>query len=520
MCPSVNMVVVADVNKFELDKRVGTEHVGEIIPPPMFTNHSVPFNWGWEQNPHIFRETDELTGNKVLINHSANVSHTANYLPRDAPTIPTHGPAVMPTEPALLSLIAALEELFADRPLWTRRGLMNRLGHLPSFYLLRNALPHIGYMFKGGPFRDAIIKYGIDPRSDPKYRKYQTMFYKMFSADDNKQAGDAWEDLRTTNRIIRPGDILHADTHLFDGVNLTLDGKVWQVCDVSDPLLVHLIETAPIRETCDKAVDGWFTNGRLAKIKAVMKVKLIAIRTSKTVQNDDFKDALSVDDVHPNKNHRDIHIPVPDLRLTEEEIKNLEDKGVDLSSMGITMLRRTDQLRKLHAKKARGTKPVQKRGKYVRKEKKALLEMGVDNAMEKLQEIKDKKNKSSSASRARGGRGVGATPKESEFRKLAPAQAGGTSTPTDGSMLETIENSGQPGPAIGASSPVNFDRLEPANSEDDQDKDEPATSPIGGGYVDEEDDGDSDGTDDADFTLYGNTPQKLPPSSGFAAARM
>lgn len=383
---------------------MGVTPGGEILPPPVFTSHSVPFNWSWEQNPLIYRDTDEVTGKKQLINASENKVLTAKYINTDVPNVPTRGPSDMPTEGNVLSLIDSLEEAFSERPAWTRRGLLNRLGHLPSFYLLRNALPYVGYMFKGGPFRDVIIKYGFDPRKDPQYRGYQTMFFKLFSADDDKNAGDAWEDLRTTNRIVKPGELRAPDTHIFDGVNLTLDGKVWQICDVIDPLLKKLIDEAPVRSTFDQSADGWFTSGRLAKIKAVMKVKLVALRTGKTVTDEDFADALAYDDVVANKNHRNVHIPVPDLRLTEAEIKELEDKGVDLTNLGITYLRKTEGSRNLMAKQARGSKefiPRGKKGRYTRKETTALIEGGVDNAIQKIDKRKNRNQQRVPAARPR-----------------------------------------------------------------------------------------------------------------------
>lgn len=438
----------------------------EILPPPVFTSHSVPFNWSWEQNPLIYKETDEVTGKKQLINASENKVLTAKYVPRDVPSVPTSGPSAMPVEPNVLSLIESLKEAFAERPAWTRRGLLNRLGHLPSFYLLRNALPYVGYMFKGGPFRDVIIKYGFDPRKDPQYRGYQTMFFKLFSADDDKQAGDAWEDLRTTNRIIRLGDLRKPDTHIFNGIDLALDGKVWQICDVQDPLLRKLIDEAPIRETFDQSVDGWFTSGRLSKIKAIMKVKLVALRTGKEVTDKDFADALAYDDIVPNKNHRNVHVPVPDLRLTDAEIKALEEKGIDLTYLGITYLRKTEQTRNLMAKNARGSKefiPRGKKGKYVRKETTELIQGGVDNAIHTIDKRKNRNQQRVTAAKPRRG-------------------AHGTLH-----MGESIMDSIEDGPGFG----------DEAEEEDDR----------------EDDDDDDDSDEDMDGNQH--TPRSVPPARNY-----
>ena len=42
-------------------------------------------------------------------------------------------------------------------------------------------------------------------------------------------------------------------SHLFDGETVILDGKIWQFCDLKDPLLAELadIEKCEARDVCD-----------------------------------------------------------------------------------------------------------------------------------------------------------------------------------------------------------------------------------------------------------------------------
>jgi general transcription factor 3C polypeptide 5 (transcription factor C subunit 1) len=63
------------------------------------------------------------------------------------------------------------------------------------------------------------------------------------------------------------------DSHVFDGERLYRDGKTWQICDVTDPLLRSIIDEAPLREDCDDAT-GWFGNGTWSLLKMVMKEKI------------------------------------------------------------------------------------------------------------------------------------------------------------------------------------------------------------------------------------------------------
>jgi general transcription factor 3C polypeptide 5 (transcription factor C subunit 1) len=304
------------------------------MPPPAFAAHSLPFNWAWHQNPHIFIEHNKNTGEMTLTNRSKakNVNH--NYIAQAAETVPHDPPPELPIKGNMLALVQELQIAMKERPIWTRRSLINRVSHLAgqntALYNMRIALQYVGYQFRGGPWRDAVVKLGVDPRKDPKYRKYQTLTYKLFE-EEEKIPGMPWSDVRQTYSIAARAEMAEAPvTHLFDGNTLTIDGKLWQLCDITDPLLVHLIENAPYRGTCDIESDGWYTNGALAKIKAIMKTKLLAIRANKELNDKDFETALSMPDiVEPqDKPSRLVHIPVPDIRLSDEEIEEMKKRGV------------------------------------------------------------------------------------------------------------------------------------------------------------------------------------------------
>lgn len=113
---------------------------------------------------------------------------------------------------------------------------------------------YVGYEFQSGPWRDAIIKFGLDPRSDPQYRVYQSM---LFAFDSHIKPFK-----KATGIPARGGDRalldpkpeqdrgLGANSHIFDGINVGLDSKVWQVCDITEPLIKSILGTAELRETC------------------------------------------------------------------------------------------------------------------------------------------------------------------------------------------------------------------------------------------------------------------------------
>jgi general transcription factor 3C polypeptide 5 (transcription factor C subunit 1) len=209
--------------------------------------------------------------------------------------------------------------------------LTNRVGFSRTLHLLRAALHYVGYQFTGGPFRDCLIRYGLDPRKEKKYRIYQTFFFKIYD-DVEKTPDRLWHDVRPPYTLAkRSGEEINSTSHIFDGKNLTLDGKVWMACDITDPLLAQLIRDAPYRSVCETSRDGWFFNGTMAKIKAVMRMKLIAIRVQKQLPLDFFEGALATPDIVLAKpTSKGIVIPMPGIILTEAKIASLRKQGVEL----------------------------------------------------------------------------------------------------------------------------------------------------------------------------------------------
>jgi len=293
------------------------------MPPPRMSHHSLPFNWEWQQNPNNYTDVDPETGNPVLKSRAPQRHLRVDYLSHDVAKIPDKGPEVPSDDPNLQSLVAILKEALEERPIWTRRALLNRLGHSPHLSLIKSAYQYVSYQFKNGPWREALVKYGVDPRSDPKYRIYQTIFFRI---SDDAEPNKLWKDQRR-EQMLRYNRT-DPTSHLFDGKHVSLEGRVWQICDITDPLLHRLARNALYPKEFSSKIDGWFQNGRFAKIKAIMKTKLIAIRLGKSVTDQDFAVALSLPDTVAKSSSRRVYVPVPDLRLTAAELEALTKSGL------------------------------------------------------------------------------------------------------------------------------------------------------------------------------------------------
>ncbi|XXH00461.1 hypothetical protein Hte_006806 [Hypoxylon texense] len=255
----------------------------EIIPPPHFTDKVIGFNYNYEQNPNIKVEGEEGEGGN-LINIQGRKKHSyGHFINHNQYPVPTKARRE-PTIEIPDDLLKQLHALMEERPIWTRRAILNSVTGNYADSMLRIALQLVGYQFRGGPWRDAFVKYGVDPRPDPKFRMYQTLAFKL----ERNIVGTKkvpWELVRK-GQVTKP-KTQNKESHLWDGEQYSTDGKFWQVCDITDPFVRQLIDQAPLRDDCDLNDSGWYYRGTWAKVKMIMKVKMIAIKKGRMGSDDD-----------------------------------------------------------------------------------------------------------------------------------------------------------------------------------------------------------------------------------------
>ncbi|KAF8476256.1 RNA polymerase III transcription factor IIIC subunit-domain-containing protein [Kalaharituber pfeilii] len=240
--------------KLELDDNT---HNPDIIPPPTFSKTVIPHIYNYHQNPAVKKAI--IDGQATLLNLQAapktltTMVHISSVRTPSGP--PENTPDISTLDDFTRSCIDRLKLLFSQRPIWTRRALVNNFpAHLHP--MIRFSMVHVAYMWRAGPWRDTCVVYGVDPREDPKYRKYQSLFFQ-FEVDNKKKIRDN-------------------TSHIFDGKTLVKDGRCFQLCDITDPLLKSLIDRDKIRKKCHPQ-DGWYRSGTMIKIKGIMRQKIRAL---------------------------------------------------------------------------------------------------------------------------------------------------------------------------------------------------------------------------------------------------
>lgn len=339
------MALVNKFREFSLNPGIDKTPNQAIIAPPLMTQVTVPYYYHYSQNPYV-RAVATEDGDYEMVNATARVQSVGYFIGiRDPlPAAPTGRPNIR--DPLFDDVVKAMRICMEERPVWTRRSIINRIvdiaydpknpkKRLPrnlSQQIVKNAIQFAGYQFKGGPWRDALVKYGYDPRTDRNARIYQCLIFRLRRLEVGSM-GTMWQEIRKNDLAGTKLTIdEHADSHIFDGKTYTDDGKVWQVCDITDPLLCRLLADAPVRSQCDMEGSGWYHRGLWAKARAIMKCKMRAIQFGRDLKDSDFEAALaSRDDTPDLETTKSIAIPTPDLKLTDAEwelVRGKRYKGI------------------------------------------------------------------------------------------------------------------------------------------------------------------------------------------------
>ncbi|MCJ1397569.1 tau 95 subunit of transcription factor TFIIIC [Xylographa trunciseda] len=283
--------------KFAFNMNKGPKINEELIPPPFFSPLSLPFNYSYRQNPTV-KQTIDITGKISTINTAINRKIVTERVAYDIAIVPDAPNQTLPPIETLdtdsQDILKELEGYMNERPIWTRRALTNRNVTHQWRTMSRTVFPYVGYMFRSGPWREALVRFGVDPRKDPQCGIFQTMTFQfdIRGKQNNVKAVNGSKQLRAKKNN------LDGNSHIFDGVNMSTDGKVWQVCDIKDPLVQRILAMTQLRKKCHIKGDGWFQNGTWAKARTITKLKMAQIHAGKGPPNDEvFAKIVALPDI-------------------------------------------------------------------------------------------------------------------------------------------------------------------------------------------------------------------------------
>lgn len=282
-------------------------HNTEIFPPPVLSSVSLPQSYSY------------IDKHSTKAPQGANSEETAmiavNDLDPDWPaTLASTLPSLTSQPKSLRQMVDQLRDLFERRPIWTRRALINNIPQHVAISYLRRALPYTAYYIRNGPWRDTLCRFGVDPRKNPEHGRYQVVQLRI-DAIQRQQAG--W------NRSKNPND------HLYTGTESAqeYDNRLFQLCDISDPLLSPLIRQTN-RGECDPIHYGWYQNGTFSKIPILLRAKLHASLQTNPLSEVDAAAAVAalpehfdfvLGETHPSTDNNPAYPP----ETASEVLKNL-----------------------------------------------------------------------------------------------------------------------------------------------------------------------------------------------------
>jgi len=267
----------------DLDRDVG--------PGAEFIQTTVAYNYRFQQAQNVKivegqdREVSKARGPTAA--GYTIISPTAERVP----TGPK--PGLIPENdltPYIQALIDKIRRELVQRRIITRHRLYNTLGW-DKRDKLRQAAVYCGYFFETGPWREALIDWGLDPRGDPEFRFHQTVSFLSY-----KKGGTARHFAHFDRHIqilaqMDPNEL--RDQHMFDGVNVSQTGNLFQFLDITDPLIQRILRTENIRTTCSPTAQGWFHVGTWAKATVILKDKMNTILRGETPDNSLYSRVLA-----------------------------------------------------------------------------------------------------------------------------------------------------------------------------------------------------------------------------------
>nr|POE87296.1 transcription factor tau subunit sfc1 [Quercus suber] len=273
---------------FSIDISPGDNGLTEFPIAPNLASNDKFYRYDYEQASGIRNFVTE-DGQLVSEQRFPTARKAVIPIALDAPT--PHGPppdlVLKDFGDAVPNAIERFQALMETRPLVSRRLLLNVFPDITET-IQKEAIQWCGYSFEAGPFAHLIIRYGVDPRSDPKYRFYQSLTFKV---------EESWLAAGAAARAVRRSKGEPSEDHVFDGRRLDATGRTWQVCDVTEPLLQRILTTVPFHAACHLHHWGYYHSKTLCVVRGIMRDMMRFLFLAQPVPCADYARLVQVTDL-------------------------------------------------------------------------------------------------------------------------------------------------------------------------------------------------------------------------------
>lgn len=144
-------------------------------------------------------------------------------------------------------------QLLGTRSVWSRHSLVNQFPPADARTLLqtKELFALATYTFADGPWRDSLVRFGYDPRTDRESRFFQRIHLRSKASRTlhtrrafKAEYGDAQHGRLQTDTRQVGADESARRSHVFDGKTAPQTSSTFQLCDVTDAAIVPYIHVA------------------------------------------------------------------------------------------------------------------------------------------------------------------------------------------------------------------------------------------------------------------------------------
>ncbi|XP_057370022.1 general transcription factor 3C polypeptide 5-like [Daphnia carinata] len=252
-----------------------------FMSPPVFSRMDLPVDYHFRKDTTnalgmqydgnvIGRLRKKRAMQTIFLDYSGGPAPTK---PRDMALCNLTVRFIMPDD------LALIKKMFEERPVWTKAALTYHVAGVDK-NSLRFILASAAYYFTTGPWRNAWVRIGYDPRQDPEARTYQILDFRISQNYRNKvvpkrsyskynQPHKYVSTMRTkTSSIRQTADIPSTSTNAVEkkgensyvyrpGMIPQCRQMFYQYLDLHVPEIEELLSTSTVAESCDERY-GWY----------------------------------------------------------------------------------------------------------------------------------------------------------------------------------------------------------------------------------------------------------------------
>lgn len=309
----------------------------QLPPPPVLSPIRFPFDYRYQSNPLTSIVRDAESGEVKVISKKGTLklyTKIVDFFTQEIPNEPAielqknlehlekSNLAVNSIEYDLLECIRWLKSIFQVKPIWLRKHLED----VVPFELrrvIKQALPYVSYIYKNGPWRFCNVNFGINPKDDRSYWKYQSEYFRIPGLHFHSSAAtDSAKVIPRTIEEDSDGSIAVSEYLFFTGKKLPAT-VTYQVGDIMDDDICVILKDSKLKlgddfyRTSPDFQDGWINKQTMETIRRIIRYKLGRIVKDMPIEPGKIAKIISTDFTEYEAN--------PDMEDMDQE--KLEQEG-------------------------------------------------------------------------------------------------------------------------------------------------------------------------------------------------